>query len=264
MEIIKLQIENMLPRIIDARSYEFIEPIPNKPKRTVNFYELGYYTEGGGTIYVDGEAYSVRSGDVRFTKPGSIANSAPPYRCYTLLFDFGESGVIYENQILDNILPYCRSGGEYAYFFEEIMKSCLSNDPAEKLRGNALLMQLLYALYSDQNSEKVSSGAVQRCKKYMEENYTEEITLQTLGELTGYSHIHIMRLFKREVGVTPHQWLTEIRINHAKAWLSDGNATLEEIAERCGFSSPSHFKILFKNVTGFTPGAYRRNTSRIY
>ena len=264
VKIIKLQTENMLPRIIDARQYELTEKDESKPKRTVRIYELSYYIEGGGTIYIDEDSYFIRNGDVRFARPGTVTNSIPSYKCYTILFDFGEDDVIYENQILDKIPDYFHTSGECVHFFEEIIKSNRSTDPAEKLRGNALLMQLIVTLYSSVNYKKACSAVIERSKKYMEENYTEEITLKALGELTGYSHIHIMRLFRQEVGVTPHKWLTEIRINRAKALLAEGNATLEEIAEGCGFSSPSHFKILFKDVTGFTPGAYRKKISLIY
>lgn len=264
MKNVKLQIEHMLPRIIEARAYQLLDPNIKMPKRTVSVYELGFYIEGGGTIYYNGEAFPVRCGDVRFSVPGSIINSSPKYKCYTLLFDFGKNNVIYENQVLDNIPAYSRGNGEHVHFFEQIIRSYMSNDPAEKLRGNALLMQLLFTLYSSRNSNKASSDAVERCKKYMEDNCKEEITLQKLGDLTGYSHIHIMRLFKKEVGLTPHRWLTEIRIGRAKRLLGDSSATLEEIAEKCGFSSTSHFKTLFKERTGFTPGAYRKNTSRVY
>ena len=85
-----------------------------------------------------------------------------------------------------------------------------------------------------------------------------------LGELSSYSHIHILRLFKTETGISPHDWLTNIRINYAKEYLESTNIKISQIADLCGFSSDSHFKILFKKTTGFTPGNYRKNTNQIY
>lgn len=264
MKNIELPIELMLPRIIDAREYEFLRKMPVKRKRKTYVYELGFYLGGDGTIFIEDEAYPVHYGDIRFSKPGTQLNSVPKYKCYTLVFDFGENNVIYQNQILDNIPPYFSTRGETAHLFEEIIRANRSNDASEKLHANALLMQLIFELFRSLYSKKKYSDAVRICIGYMEENYKEAITLETLGDLSGYSHIHIMRLFRRETGRTPHEWLTEIRINCAKTLLSEGSLSLEEIADECGFRSTSHFKILFKKLCGFTPGTYRKNTSGIY
>ena len=264
MKNTELPIELMLPRIIDAREFEFLRTMPVKRKRKTYVYELGFYLGGDGKILIEDEEYPVHYGDIRFSKPGTQLNSEPKYKCYTLVFDFGENNVIYQNQILDNIPPYFSTRGETAHLFEEIIHCCRSNDVSEKLHCNALLMQLIFELFHSLYSKKKYSDAVRVCIGYMEENFRENITLLKLGELSRYSHIHIMRLFRRETGQTPHEWLTEIRINRAKALLSDGSHTLEEIADECGFRSASHFKILFKQLCGFTPGTYRKNTSGIY
>ncbi|MBE6965438.1 MAG: helix-turn-helix transcriptional regulator [Ruminococcaceae bacterium] len=264
MKYVELPIEQMLPRIIDAREFQYRHKNPIKRKRITYVYELGFYLGGDGRIFIEDEAYPVHYGDIRFSKPGTQLNSAPKYKCYTLVFDFGENNVVYENQILDNIPPYFSTRGETAHLFEEIIRCCRSNDASEKLHCNALLMQLIFELFHSLHSKKKYSDAVRLCIGYMEENYKEGITLEKLGELSGYSHIHIMRLFRQETGQTPHEWLTGIRINRAKNLLSDSNLTLEEIADECGFRSPSHFKILFKKLCGFTPGTYRKNTSGIY
>ena len=260
----ELPIELMLPRIIDAREYEFDRKMPLKRQRKTYVYELGFYLGGDGSIFAEDREYPVHYGDIRFSKPGSRLNSVPKYKCYTLVFDFGENNVIYENQILDNIPEYFSTRGETGRLFEEIIRANSSNDVSEKLHANALLMQLIFELFHSLHSKKKYSDAVRLCIGYMEEYYKDGITLEKLGEMSGYSHIHIMRLFRRETGQTPHEWLTGIRINRAKELLSIGGITLEEIADECGFRSDSHFKILFKKITGLTPGAYRKNTSEIY
>ena len=125
-------------------------------------------------------------------------------------------------------------------------------------------MQLIFEIYQSVYSEKEYSHPVKACIEYMKNNYKENITLKKLGELSSYSHIHILRLFKTETGISPHDWLTNIRINYAKEYLESTNIKISQIADLCGFSSDSHFKILFKKTTGFTPGNYRKNTNQIY
>ncbi len=259
-----MPIEAMLPRIVDARSFELTGGELNRPIRTANLYEIGFYTGGRGSIIIEGDSHSVSFGDVRFIKPGTRLSSKPNYKCYTVVFDFGEEGVIYKNQILDNMPPYFSTNGETMHLFEGIIKSHRSSDGAQKLRANALLLTLIYELFSNLYSKKRYSNAVIKCISYMEENFKEEISLEKLGEISGYSNIHTMRIFKKETGQTPHEWLTEIRLKRAKEMLSTEDMALAEISEKCGFKSDSHFKILFKKLTGFTPGAYRKNTSKIY
>ena len=264
MKTVELPIEQMLPRIIDARVYEFEKGLPSKRKRRTYVYELGFYIGGGGSILVEDREYKVRYGDVRFTKPGTRLNSTPPYKCYTLVFDFGSNDTMYKNQILDNIPEYFSTSGEQIKLVEDILKSFRSNDATEKLKCNALMMTLIFSLFKGIYSKRKYSDSVRLCIGYMEENFSKSINLEELGEISGYSHIHIMRIFRKETGQTPHEWLTEIRINHAKELLSVGEKTIEQIAEECGFHSDSHFKILFKKMTGMPPGKYRKNTSGVY
>ena len=112
-------------------------------------------------------------------------------------------------------------------------------------------------------SKKKYCDAVRSCIAYIEENYGDKVTLEKLGEVSGYSDLHTMRLFKHDTGRTPHEWLTEIRVNRAKELLSDNSKNIEEVATACGFNSESHYKILFKKTTGMTPGVYRKNARLI-
>ena len=104
-------VESMLPRIIGANIYEHMLPISNNPGRTAEAYEISLYLEGSGTIYINDKEYKVHNGDVRFSKPGTKLTSSPKYKCYTAIFDFGESNMILRNQILDNIPEYFSTDG---------------------------------------------------------------------------------------------------------------------------------------------------------
>ncbi len=101
------------------------------------------------------------------------------------------------------------------------------------------------------------------CVNYMQRNLSENITLEVLGKLTGYSQLHLLRLFKQDLGQTPHQFLTAIRLEQAKTLLTDTDMSLEQIATACGFRSVPHFKTLFKQMTHYTPGVYRKSTQNM-
>jgi AraC-like DNA-binding protein len=77
--------------------------------------------------------------------------------------------------------------------------------------------------------------------------------------MAGLSPYHFNRKYKKETGVTPHQFLLSTRISAAKYNLSNSNMTISEIALSCGFIDESAFCYCFKKREGITPNEYRKN-----
>ncbi|MBQ8232462.1 MAG: helix-turn-helix domain-containing protein [Lachnospiraceae bacterium] len=255
-----LPIEAMLPRISLSRLFETEkEPGQISPERIAELYELSFYIKGNGVINMNGNEYSVNYGDIRFARPGTYMCSTSYYSCYTVYFDFGQSNILYQNQLLDGIPEYFHTDGEYRKTFEELIRLFHSEELIAPVKQNALLLSLLSQLFEGVYSRKKYCTAVETSIAYMEKYYSRDISLDYLGKISGYSSLHLLRLFKRDTGYTPHDFLTSLRMNAAKRMLIYTDKPLTEIASECGFRSDSHFKILFKKTTGFTPGNYRKN-----
>lgn len=101
------------------------------------------------------------------------------------------------------------------------------------------------------------AAPIRRARRLADCSYMQDLTLDQLASTAGLSRFHFLRAFRREVGVTPHAYVTGRRIAAAKALL-DGNQSLSEVALACGFYDQSHFTRAFKGTTGVTPGQYRR------
>lgn len=101
------------------------------------------------------------------------------------------------------------------------------------------------------------AASIRRARALADEAYMQDLTLDRLAEAAGLSRFYFLRAFRREVGVTPHAYLTGRRIAAAKALL-DGAQPLSEVALACGFYDQSHFSRAFKGATGLTPGQYRQ------
>jgi AraC-like DNA-binding protein len=86
----------------------------------------------------------------------------------------------------------------------------------------------------------------------------EALTLASLAEAAGMSRYHFVRAFRRAVGMTPHAWQLDARINRARGLLDDG-MPLAEVALHLGFADQSHFQRTFKQRVAVTPRQYRRN-----
>ena len=93
---------------------------------------------------------------------------------------------------------------------------------------------------------------------FIRQNYTRKLKLAEMAEVTGLSEFYFDRLFKKSTGYTPHQYLTQYRIDRAKQLLQKEDLTATQIAKLCGFSNQSYFTKLFRQVVGTTPLGYRK------
>lgn len=93
---------------------------------------------------------------------------------------------------------------------------------------------------------------------FIRQNYTRKLKLADIAEVTGLSEFYFERQFKQSMGCTPHQYLTQYRIDCAKQLLKQDNFTATQIAKQCGFSNQSYFTKQFRQVVGTTPIGYRR------
>ena len=100
---------------------------------------------------------------------------------------------------------------------------------------------------------------VARVQHYMERNYAESIKIATLADLIGMSVSSFNRLFKKELGMTPFEYLIELRVGKSKIMLRRKENNITDVALRCGFSSSAHFSAVFTKLNGLTPTEYRNS-----
>ena len=93
-------------------------------------------------------------------------------------------------------------------------------------------------------------------KIYIDENYHESINLEEISQQAFLSRFHFHRLFTKIYRRTPHQYLTQKRLDKAKDLLSQ-NKAVTEVCNEVGFESIGSFSVLFKKEIGFAPTYYR-------
>ncbi|MDF2960077.1 MAG: AraC family transcriptional regulator [Paenibacillus sp.] len=95
------------------------------------------------------------------------------------------------------------------------------------------------------------------------EQYDQDISLESCADQLKFHPVYLSRVFKKEIGVTFIEYLTDYRVNMAKKLLETTNLKISEIAERLNYNSSTGFIRTFRKITGVTPGQYRETHSKL-
>lgn len=101
---------------------------------------------------------------------------------------------------------------------------------------------------------------LRRVREKIEANLEADLSLESLAEESGYSRAHFLRMFRAATGLTPHQYVMELRLARAQERLRQAGSSIVEVAVSCGFASQSHMTSVFRRRLELTPGAFRRNS----
>lgn len=225
--------------------------------------------EGSGQLVYNGCTYPLGTGDVVFIdcmKP--YAHSTGENNLWSLNWcHFYGPGLpaIYSK--------YCERGGQpvihpgnmepYISLLEELYFIADSDDYIRDMRINEKLSSLLTCLMGESwHPEKHQDGHIgkrdiQQIKVYLDEHYSEKITLALVADRFFINKHYLAKRFKEQYGVTLTTYLQQVRITHAKRMLRFTDKKVEEIGLECGVGALTYFSRVFKKIEGVSPSEYR-------
>ena len=148
-----------------------------------------------------------------------------------------------------------------AGFFTLVETGMRSGEPAPfKAEETAVLFigHLLVSLFQAASAEKSPTparGKTDQAMAFLDAHFTEDIRLSDLEAACGQSRFTMVRQFRNSLGLTPHTYLVNKRVNLAKERLRQGHS-VADTAAFCGFFDQSHFIKTFRNYTGLTPSRF--------
>ena len=107
---------------------------------------------------------------------------------------------------------------------------------------------------------KLPRYKVRRAAEYINDNVREDLTLAMVAKAVSMSPYHFAHVFKQATGLAPHRCVMERRIEQAKSLLRETDLPITEIANKVGYSNPSHFSVVFHRSTSVTPRQIQRRS----
>ncbi|RHW42857.1 response regulator [Neobacillus notoginsengisoli] len=142
----------------------------------------------------------------------------------------------------------------------ERVLSEIQKERREKQEQANLREIVQWAISPEENDGQLMSDdkKLRRARAFMEENYAQAISLEDAAEHVGLSPFYLSKLFKEHFSVNFIDYLTQLRVEKAKALMLNPTHSLKEICFNVGYKDPNYFSRVFKKSTGLSPSEYRR------
>lgn len=233
-----------------------------------HFTELFYIVKGKGFFVLPGREISVKENDLVIVNPfithTEKSNQSDSLQYIALGID-GLSFSLAESKDPDSdILIYQGIREEMLFFLNKIVVEVQHKKLGYETICQNILEVLIMNLQRKMNfriketSTKSMNKDVAFTKAYIEHNYRDKITLDKLAEIRHINKYYLAHTFKKDVGISPIEYLNQIRVKEAKVLLESTDLKVADIAIATGFSSQSFFAQTFRHLAQQTPSQYRK------
>ncbi len=224
--------------------------------------------EAEGVVYVNDAAHTVAPGTVLCLRPGDECRLPLPYRAYYVRFADVQGDLLARMEDWNRVLLTTEP---------EIVVALIRDiaDAQEKedlfAAMSALLGLLSLLEHACRRADQLANGARKKTQDslragldYMDAHYCEKCTLKEIAASADKSPIYFHDVFSEAMGITPYEYMAQLRLKEAKRRLALTTEEPGDIATSCGFCSQSYFNFVFKKAMGMTPLHYRRALASQY
>lgn len=234
------------------------------------FTELFYVVDGKGEFNIQGQRFPVKPNDFVIINPQvehtELSSPDEPLEYIVL----GINGLSFSN-----LTPVSEGGHPFSFFnlrdeqkdilryLNAMVQEATSQQMSYELVCHNLLEILLIKILRHQHfdlevgKQSKATKDISFIKHYLETYYHESIQLEDLASMTHLSRFYISHSFKKEIGMSPMEYLIDIRIKESKILLRTTNYSISQVADIVGFTTPTYFSKQFRKSTGISPTDYR-------
>jgi AraC-like DNA-binding protein len=217
-------------------------------------YQIACVREGKGEILMGENIYPIEEGQFFLIHPKRIHSGKPDFKSgwrvdtIALKTEFVQS--LFSDKNLPVFEPIVFDNAEYKVVFDACF-DLLKDDFVVNLENETHLLDLLFKLlttpsvFSDFQAFTGENDAVNRVVAYIENHYKDAFSLEDLMGEAYLSKFHLIRIFKKQTGLTPHAYQMQLKLNEARRLIFQ-DKSLTDIAYELGFSDQAHFTNTFK------------------
>lgn len=246
-----------------------------------DYYEIYYLLDGERYYFINNKTFLIKRGDLVLINSNDLHRTidvgSPSHKRVLLYFqkDFISSKRNNHCELLKKIFENGNHVIRLPSNEQDMVEALLNNmlDEASikqtgyMLRLQSLLGELLVSaarfietsVFSRFDYLSPVHRKVSEIVLYINQNYMEPLTLDTLSENFYISKYHLSRIFKETTGFSFIEYLNSVRVREAQIFLRDEKEKIIDIAQKVGYGSISHFGRVFKATTGVSPHEYRKD-----
>ena len=233
-------------------------------------YAIAIIEQGAEAFACRGETHITPVGDIAIINPGEVhTGQAADDRGWTYRVFYPAPSILQQAALEASGKPQ-----DIPYFPQAVIQDkqlakqllrlhlTLENSTWKLEQDSRLLWTLsqLISRHADTGQPLISVGKesvpIKRVRDYLETHFAENISLEKLSTIANLSPFYLLRSFKKQIGLPPHSYLNQVRLNRAKMLLAQGRQ-ISQVAHETGFADQSHLTRQFKRMLGFTPGQYQ-------
>lgn len=229
-------------------------------------YLIHLVVAGKGVFQVGGASFHLQEGDLFLVKPNQLntyaADATDPWEYYWVGFNGAcANKLVQQTPFTDHHpLHHCKDPQSVREALYNIYLSRGTEPQQEALMTGYLYLFMAQLMKEARdtmpNPGSSSSQYVLAAIKYIQFNYSHDISVDDIAKAVGVSRSHLYRVFMANVGQSPIDYLTGYRISEACSLLKNAHLSIAEIAVSVGFFDQFYFSRVFKKVKGVPPSKY--------
>ena len=244
-------------------------------------FEIIYVRSGFLTVSISGKSYIGKTGDAFVVSPGNLhlmGSQTGTVDYYTFLFPLKYISFRTDDMLDEKLLEPLNSGhlmicprvkDTAKELCEQLIKIYeKKNDESEskittQVRTKIILLQFILEMWKKgfviENDTSGRNTVEKEMVSYIQQNFTGKISLREFGEQFHLSEKYISRYFKEHFHITLSQYVTYLRLEHAKQLLQDTDIPVTDVAMQSGYQNVSYFIRSFQKAYAVSPLKYRKN-----
>ena len=244
-------------------------------------FEIIYVRSGFLTVSISGESYIGKTGEAFVVSPGNLhlmGSQTGTVDYYTFLFPLKYISFRTDDMLDEKLLEPLNSGHlmicprvkdtakelcEQLIKIYEAKKDESESKITTQVGTKIILLQFILEMWKKgfviENDTSGRNTVEKEMVSYIQQNFTGKISLREFGEQFHLSEKYISRYFKEHFHITISQYVTYLRLKHAKQLLQDTDIPVTEIAMQSGYQNISYFIRSFKKTYEVSPLQYRKN-----